>query len=60
MHNATAIDRAVIHFANSSDGDVEWIAPYHALCIGAYRVPFVIDFNARTLTVMRIYRPGPF
>lgn len=56
IHTATAIDRAVIHFANTSEGTVEWTPPYHALRVGAYRVPFVIDFDARTLTVIRIYR----
>lgn len=58
IHTATAIDRAVIHFANTSEGKVEWIAPYHTLLIGAYRVPFVIDFQERILTVVRIYRAG--
>lgn len=58
MHTATAIDRTVIHFANTSEGTVDWVPPYYALRIGTFRVPFVIDFEARTLTVLRIFRVG--
>jgi hypothetical protein len=58
MHAATTIDRAIIHFANTSEGEVEWVAPYYALRVGTYRVPFVIHLESRTITVMRIYRTG--
>jgi hypothetical protein len=59
MHAATSIDRAVIHFANTSEGNVEWVPPYHALRVGSYRIPFVINHETRMLTVMRIYRITP-
>ncbi|HRI64896.1 MAG TPA: hypothetical protein PK156_11670 [Polyangium sp.] len=46
----------MIHFANTSEGRVEIVAPYYALRVGAYRIPFVIDLDARTLNIIRIYR----
>ncbi len=56
MHTATLIDRAIILFANTGKGTVERVDPYYCLRVGSYYVPFVIDPEARTLSVMRIFR----
>jgi len=56
MHTAMIIDRATIRFANTGKGTVERVDPYNCLRVGSYYVPFVIDREARTLVVMRIYR----
>jgi hypothetical protein len=56
MHSAMMIDRALIRFAETGQGDLEWVAPYHRLRVGTYRARLAIDRAARTITVLYIYR----
>lgn len=56
MHSATLLDRAVIRFAETGEGHIEWVPPYHRLRAGVHDVALTIDIDTRTLTVLRIYR----
>jgi hypothetical protein len=56
MHAAVMIDRAVIRFAATGEGQIEWVAPHFRLRAGFYDAVLAIDREARTLTVLRIYR----
>jgi len=53
---AAAVDRAVIRFAETGEGHLTWVAPYHRLRAGTHDAVLVIDGEARTVTVLRIYR----
>jgi hypothetical protein len=53
---AETVDRAVIRFAERGEGRIEWIAPHYRLRAAAYEMAIVIDRQARTLTVLRLYR----
>lgn len=55
-HTATIVDRAVVRFAETGDGDVEWVAPHYRLRAGFYDVLINIDFEQGALTVLSIYR----
>ncbi len=56
IHSATIVDRAVIRLAYTGEGDLEWDPPYHRLRAGVHDVMLGIDLDARTVTVLRIYR----
>jgi hypothetical protein len=56
LHTATIVDRAVIRFAHTGAGHIEWVAPYHRLRAGVHDVALRIDTEARTIAVLRIYR----
>lgn len=56
MHSAMMVDRAVIRFAETGHGHLEWDPPYHRLRAGFHDLILSIDRAARTLTVLRIYR----
>jgi hypothetical protein len=53
---ATSVDRAVIRFAETGVGDLEFDPPYHRLRAGRYDVLLTIDVQRRTITVLRFYR----
>jgi hypothetical protein len=53
---AAAVDRALIRFAATGEGELEWEPPYHWLRAGAHHAMLVLDFHAQTITVLRIYR----
>jgi hypothetical protein len=56
MHAATTVDRAVIQFAETGQGHVEWVAPYDRLHAGSFHVLIVVDAESLTLSVLNIYR----
>jgi hypothetical protein len=56
MHTATIVDRAVITFAETGKGELDWDPPYHLLRAGKHDVVLAIDVKTRTLTVLRIHR----
>jgi hypothetical protein len=56
LHSAKLADRAVIRFVERGEGVLEWDPPYHLLRAGFHDVVLAIDTEARTLTVLRIYR----
>lgn len=56
VHEATALDRAIIRFAETGEGDLEWDPPHHRLRTGAHDAMLQIDIKARMMTVLRIYR----
>ena len=56
LHSATLVDRAIIRFAETGAGHLEWVPPYHRLRAGAYDVVMVIDREQRSLTVLQIFR----
>jgi hypothetical protein len=56
MHLATIVDRTVIRFAATGEGHLEWVPPHHRLRAGVHDVVLGLDLEARTLTVLRIYR----
>lgn len=55
LHSATLVDRAVIRLAQTGDGQLEWVAPYHRLRAGLYDAVLTIDLDARQITVLRIH-----
>jgi hypothetical protein len=59
MQAAETVDRAVITFAETGKGELDWDPPYHLLRAGSYDAVLSIDLKARTLTVLRIYRARP-
>ena len=56
MHSAFLIDRAVIRFAETCQGEVTKALPYYRLRAGFYDAVLAIDRETRTITVLRIYR----
>ncbi len=56
IHEATAIDRAVIRFAETGEGELEWDPPHHRLRTGTHDALLALDRHARRLAVLRIYR----
>lgn len=56
MHSAMVVDRAVIRFAETGEGHLEWDPPHHRLRAGVHDVLLAIDRMARAMTVLRIYR----
>jgi hypothetical protein len=56
MQTAATIDGALIRFAETGVGHVEWVPPYYRLRAGTHEAALAIDREARTLTVLRIYR----
>jgi hypothetical protein len=59
MHSAFMVDRAVVRFAETGTGHIEWVAPHHRLRAGFYDAVLAVDREARTITVLRIYRARP-
>lgn len=57
-HAAESVDAAVIRFAETQRGDVEWVPPYYRLRVGHYRVRFTIEAPARAMNVLLVYRVG--
>lgn len=55
-HVAERVDGAVIRFAETGAGELDWDAPYYLLHAGGHDVVLAIDLNARSLTVLHIYR----
>jgi mRNA-degrading endonuclease RelE of RelBE toxin-antitoxin system len=55
-HPSESIDAAVLRFAETQRGDVEWVPPYYRLRVGVYRVRFTVDATARTMNVLLVYR----
>jgi hypothetical protein len=55
-HEAELVDAAVIAFAETGEGHIEWVAPHHRLRAGCYGAVLAIDLKVRTVTVLRIYR----
>jgi hypothetical protein len=53
---AAAIDAALIRFAETGVGRIEWVPPYYRLRIGTHEAVLTLDVETRTLTVLRIYR----
>lgn len=56
LHSAALVDRAVIRFAETGEGQLEWDPPHHLLRGGLYDAVLAIDLERRCLTVLRIYR----
>lgn len=56
MHTAMLVDRAVIRFAETGEGEIERIPPHYRLRIGAYRVRFAVDHDTGTMNVLYLYR----
>jgi hypothetical protein len=56
MHSAMLVDRAVIQFAETGKGRLEWVAPYYRLHVGSHYLLMTIDIESRALTVLRIRR----
>jgi hypothetical protein len=56
MHSAMIVDRAVIRFAETGAGQVEWEPPYYHLRAGLHVALFTVDRHVRQMTVLRIYR----
>ena len=55
-HSAENVDAAVIRFAETGRGDVEWVPPYYRLRVGVCRVRFTIDRGAQVMNVLFVYR----
>jgi len=56
IHEATAVDRAVIRFAETGEGQLTRVAPHHRLRAGAFDAVLSIQMDARVVTVLRLYR----
>lgn len=56
MHSAMVVDRAIIDFAESGAGHLEWDPPYHRLRAGVHDLLLAIDREGQAITVLRIYR----
>lgn len=56
VHEATAVDRAVLRFAETGEGQLTWVAPHHRLGAGAFDAVLSIQRAERVVTVLRIYR----
>jgi hypothetical protein len=55
-HTAYIIDRAVIHFAERGEGQIERVTPYTRLRAGLYDVSLIIDEVGGTITVLHFHR----
>lgn len=55
VHSAMLVDRAVIRFAATGEGDVE-IPLYYQLRVGVFRVLFAVDREAGTMNVLFLHR----
>jgi mRNA-degrading endonuclease RelE of RelBE toxin-antitoxin system len=55
-HEAMAVDRAVLRFAEAREGHVERLPPYYRLHIGTFRVRFAVDRETGTMSVLYLYR----
>ncbi len=58
-HSAFIVDRAVIHFATTGEGPIEWVAPHYRLRAGMHELALHIDREARTIDVLFVYRVQP-
>lgn len=56
IHSAALADRAVLRYAATGEGELESEPPYYILRAGKHDLMLAIDFEARTITVLRIYR----
>ncbi len=56
LHTATIVDRAVIRFASTGEGEIGWEAPYHRLRAGQFKVWLSIDFAEQRIVVIHIQR----
>lgn len=56
---AEVVDAAVIAFAETGEGELDWEPPHHLLRAGTYDAVLAIDVRAQTVTVLRIYRARP-
>ena len=56
MHEATAVDRAVIRFAETGEGAVVHDPPYYWLRGGTHYAVLAIDHAERMVTVLRVVR----
>jgi hypothetical protein len=56
MDEAFALDRAIVRFAETGQGTLEWDPPHHRLRTGAHDAIVRIDVEARELHILRIYR----
>lgn len=54
-HTAMLVDRAVVRFAQTGEG-AEWDPPYYRLRAGFYDVALAVDTQARTVSVLRLFR----
>jgi hypothetical protein len=54
--DATAVDRAVLRLAETGQGRLEWVPPYHRLRTPRHEIALSIRRAERTVCVMRIYR----
>ncbi|MFO0756342.1 MAG: hypothetical protein U0359_07620 [Byssovorax sp.] len=55
-YEAMAVDRAVIRYAETRAGHVEWLPPYFRLHIGVFRVRFGVDCEMDAMNVLYLYR----
>lgn len=53
---AEQADRAVIALAESGEGHLEWVAPYHRLRAEKHDLVLAIDTRAFSITVLHIFR----
>jgi hypothetical protein len=58
-HSAALADRAALRYASSGEGEIDHEPPYYLLRAGKHDLMLTIDFEARTITVLRIYRARP-
>jgi hypothetical protein len=56
IHEATAVDRAVIRFAETGKGQLYRVGPHFRLRAGTFDAVLRIDTQERVLHVLRIYR----
>jgi mRNA-degrading endonuclease RelE of RelBE toxin-antitoxin system len=56
LHSATIVDRTVIRFAATGEGEIGWEAPYHRLRAGQFKVWLAIDFAEQRIVVIHIQR----
>ncbi len=56
VHSAMLVDRAVIRFAATGEGDVRKIPLYYQLRVGVFRVLFAVDREAGTMNVLFLHR----
>ncbi len=56
MHSAFILDRAVIRFATTGEGQLEWVAPHHRLRAGVHDLVLHVDRDARTIDVLFVCR----
>jgi hypothetical protein len=54
--DATAVDRAVIRFAETGEGRLTKVGAYHRLRAGLHDAVLTIDAQGGTICVQRIYR----